>query len=73
MELDLNPFFGLNKTWSRNPPFEEAYTLEDFSGWEPPTNRPFRKENDLNQTSMIMFQPLIFRGVLGGSSQSVNV
>ena len=29
------------------------------------TNHPFRKENDLNQTSMIMFQPLIFRGVFG--------
>ena len=28
-----------------------------------PTNHPFRKENDLNQTSMIMFQPLIFHGV----------
>ena len=26
-------------------------------------NHPFRKENDLNQTSMIMFQPLIFQGV----------
>ena len=29
-----------------------------------PTNYPFRKENDLNQTSMIMFQPLIFRRVV---------
>jgi len=28
-----------------------------------PTIYPFRRENDLNQTSMIMFQPLIFRGV----------
>ena len=28
-----------------------------------PTNHPFRKEHDLNHTSMIMFQPLIFRGV----------
>ena len=27
------------------------------------TNHPFRKENDLNQTSIFMFQPLIFRGV----------
>ena len=27
-----------------------------------PTNYPFRKANDLNQTSMIMFQPFIFRG-----------
>ena len=29
-----------------------------------PTNHPFRKENDLNQTFIIMFQPLIFRGVV---------
>ena len=29
-----------------------------------PTNHPMKgKEHDLNQTSMIMFQPLIFRGV----------
>ena len=28
-----------------------------------PTNHPFRKENDLNQTSMIMCKMLIFRGV----------
>jgi len=28
-----------------------------------PEHHPFRKENDLNQTSVIMFQPLIFRGV----------
>ena len=28
-----------------------------------PTNHPFRKENDLNQTSMIMVQPFIFQGV----------
>ena len=28
-----------------------------------PTNQPFRKENDQNQTSMIRFQPLIFQGV----------
>ena len=28
-----------------------------------PTNHTIEKENDLNQTSMIMFQPLIFRGV----------
>ena len=28
-----------------------------------PTNHPFRKENDLNQTFIVMFQPLIFRGV----------
>ena len=28
-----------------------------------PTKQPFRKENDLNQTSEDMFQPLIFRGV----------
>ena len=27
------------------------------------TNHPFRKENDLIQTPMIMFQPLIFQGV----------
>jgi len=27
------------------------------------SHHPFRKENDRNQTSMIMFQPLIFRGV----------
>jgi len=31
------------------------YTLEDY---------PFRKENDRNQTSIIMFQPFIFRGVI---------
>ena len=29
-----------------------------------PSNHPLRKEHDLNQTSMIMFQPLIFRGVM---------
>ena len=29
-----------------------------------PTNHPFGKENDLNQTSMIMCKMLIFRGVL---------
>ena len=29
------------------------YTLEDY---------PFRKENDRNQTSIIMFQPFIFQG-----------
>ena len=29
-----------------------------------PTNHPFRKENHLPSTSMIMFQPLIFRGVV---------
>ena len=28
-----------------------------------PTNHPFGKENDLNQTSIIMVQPLIFQGV----------
>ena len=28
-----------------------------------PTNYPFRKESDLNQTSMIMCKMLIFRGV----------
>ena len=28
-----------------------------------PTNHPFRKENDLNQTSMILFHVIIFRGV----------
>ena len=28
-----------------------------------PTNHPFGKENDLNQTSMILFKPLIFRDV----------
>ena len=28
-----------------------------------PTNHPFGKENDLNQTSMILFQPLILRSV----------
>ena len=28
-----------------------------------PTNHPFGEENDLTQTSMIMFQPLILRGV----------
>ena len=28
-----------------------------------PTNHPCGKENDLTQTSMIMFQPLILRGV----------
>jgi len=27
------------------------------------SHHPFRKENDLNQTSMIMVQPLIFQGV----------
>ena len=27
------------------------------------SHHPFRKENDLNQTSMMMFQPLIFRHV----------
>ena len=27
------------------------------------SHHPFGKEYDLNQTSMIMFQPLIFRGV----------
>ena len=26
-----------------------------INGWNPPTNHPFRKENDLNQTSMLMF------------------
>ena len=39
------------------------YTLEDFHGWNIQTTH-FDKENDLNQTSMIMFQPLIFQGVL---------
>ena len=29
-----------------------------------PTNQPFRKENDLNQTSMIMCRMLIFQGVV---------
>ena len=38
-----------------------SYTLEDER--LEPTNHPFRKENDLNQTSMIMVQPLIFQGV----------
>ena len=33
--------------------FSEVYTLEDQHG--SPTNHPFRKEHDLNQTSMIMF------------------
>jgi len=33
------------------------------------SHHPFRKENDLNQTCMIMIQPLIFQGVLGGSPQ----
>ena len=37
--------------------------LEDFPGRFTYSHHPFRKENDLNQTSMIMFQPLIFRGV----------
>ena len=32
-------------------------------------NQPFRKESDLNQTSMIMFQSLIFRGVIGAKCQ----
>ena len=31
-----------------------------------PTNHPFGKENDLNRTSMIRFQPLIFKGVVAG-------
>ncbi len=39
------------------------YTLEDERRKEP-TNHPFRKEYDLNQTSMIMEPMLIFRGVL---------
>ena len=34
-----------------------------MNDWKP-TNHPFRKENHLNQTSMIMFQPLIFMGVV---------
>ena len=38
-----------------------------------PTNHPFRKENDLNQTSMIMFQPLIFRGVIPCMTQPTEV
>ena len=38
------------------------------------SHHPFRKENDLNQTSMIMFQPLIFRvaGLQSGSQWSYD-
>ena len=38
------------------------YTPWKINGWNP-THHPFGQENDLNQTSMIMFQPLIFRSV----------
>ena len=40
------------------------YTLQDFHGWAETFKSPVLcKENDLNQTSMKKFQPLIFRGV----------
>ena len=40
------------------------YTLQDERlGWNLQITRFFGKENDLNQTSMKKFQPLIFRGV----------
>ena len=40
-----------------------------MNGWNLQPSPMKRKENDLNQTSMIMFQPLIFQGVTSGPSQ----
>ena len=44
----------------------EGFISLDCTPWKinmEPTNHPLRKENDLNQTSMIMCKMLIFRGV----------
>ena len=51
--------FSLNFPWDVFPMMKKSREIPWFSPWK--MNHPFRKENDLNQTSMIMFM-LIFRG-----------
>ena len=67
----LSSFLGGTKAWVRDkkissPNPSPIPAFKPSTPWKinmEPTNHPFRKENDLNQTSMSMFQPLIFRGV----------
>ena len=50
----------------KSPSIMGSDWVPELTAWKidmEPTNHPFRKENDLNQTFMIMFQPLIFRDV----------
>ena len=41
----------------RDEILKKMHPLEDEHETETYSHQPFRKENDLNQTSMIMFQP----------------
>ena len=67
----MNPgkshFWGTNIHATRNPKSVRAKTETVHPGRLTAgtySHHPFRKENDLNQTYMIMFQPLIFRSVV---------
>ena len=50
----------------KSPSIMGSDWVPELTAWKidmEPTNHPFRKENDLNQTFLIMFQPLIFSDV----------
>ena len=64
LDLCCAPGLTLSAGWTSYTPLKSErslYTLEDLR--LEPTNHPFRKENDLNQTSMIMF-PVNLQGCI---------
>ena len=69
VELDLHPFFGLNKTWHTcktphwvGPLLRISSTpWRMINGWEPPTNRKFWRKWSEPNLQGIMFQGCTWR------------
>ena len=62
-QFEKQTFLDLGKWWDFQVPEIDFSTPWKMNGWNLQPSPIFRKENYLNQTSMIMCKMLIFRGV----------